>query len=63
MLITCKKTNLTKFCKIGKVKRIHRHPDTNELESIEISDGILCSVVIFSCGVIICDVTETGTSF
>ncbi|MFB5624871.1 MAG: PRC-barrel domain-containing protein, partial [Nitrosopumilus sp.] len=24
--------------KIGKVKRLHRNPDTNELESIEVSD-------------------------
>ncbi len=23
--------------KIGKVKRLHRNPDTNELESIEVS--------------------------
>ena len=26
--------------KIGKVKRLHRHPDTNELESIEVTDGL-----------------------
>jgi len=32
--------------KIGKVKRLHRHPDTNELESIEISDGLLHSKII-----------------
>lgn len=32
--------------KIGKVKRIHRHPDTNELESIEVSDGILHSKIL-----------------
>ncbi len=25
--------------KIGKVKRLHRNPDTAELESIEVSDG------------------------
>ena len=29
--------------KIGKVKRLHRHPDTNELESIEVSDGLMHS--------------------
>ena len=32
--------------KIGKVKRLHRKPDTNELESIEVSDGILSSKII-----------------
>jgi sporulation protein YlmC with PRC-barrel domain len=32
--------------KIGKVKRIHRHPDTNEVESIEISNGIMNSKII-----------------
>ena len=32
--------------KIGKVKRIHRHPDTNEIESIEIADGIMHSKII-----------------
>ena len=32
--------------KIGKVKRIHRHPDTNEIESIEITDGIVHSKII-----------------
>jgi len=32
--------------KIGKVKRLHRHPDTNELESIEVSDGIIHSKII-----------------
>ncbi|MDX1441392.1 MAG: PRC-barrel domain-containing protein [Nitrosopumilaceae archaeon] len=32
--------------KIGKVKRIHRHPDTNEIESIEISDGLVNSKII-----------------
>ena len=26
--------------KIGKVKRLHRNPDTNELETIEVSDGL-----------------------
>ena len=32
--------------KIGKVKRIHRNPDTNELESIEISDGLMHSKIL-----------------
>ena len=32
--------------KIGKVKRLHRHPDTNELESIEVSDGLLHSKIL-----------------
>ena len=32
--------------KIGKVKRIHRNPETNEIESLEISDGILHSKII-----------------
>ncbi len=32
--------------KIGKVKRIHRHPDTNEVESIEIADGIMHSKIL-----------------
>jgi len=32
--------------KIGKVKRIHRNPDTNELESIEVSDGFVHSKII-----------------
>jgi len=32
--------------KIGKVKKLHRHPDTNELESIEVSDGIIHSKVV-----------------
>jgi len=32
--------------KIGKVKRLHRHPDTNELESIEISDGLMHSKIL-----------------
>jgi len=27
--------------KIGKVKNIHRHPDTKEFESIEITDGLV----------------------
>jgi len=32
--------------KIGKVKRLHKHPDTNELESIEVSDGLIHSKII-----------------
>ena len=32
--------------KIGKVKRLHKNYDTNELDSIEISDGLLHSKVI-----------------
>ncbi|MFB5632212.1 MAG: PRC-barrel domain-containing protein [Nitrosopumilus sp.] len=32
--------------KIGKVKRLHRHPDTNELESIEVSDGLMHSKIL-----------------
>ena len=32
--------------KIGKVKHIHRHPDTNEIETIEVSDGLLNSKVL-----------------
>jgi len=32
--------------KIGKVKRLHRHPDTNELESIEVSDGLMRSKIL-----------------
>ena len=32
--------------KIGKIKRLHRHPDTNELESIEVSDGLMGSKII-----------------
>jgi len=32
--------------KIGKVKRLHRHPDTKGLESIEISDGIMHSKIL-----------------
>jgi len=32
--------------KIGKVKRLHRHPDTNELESVEISDGLMHSKIL-----------------
>ena len=32
--------------KIGKVKRLHRKPDTNELESIEISDGLMHTSIL-----------------
>jgi len=32
--------------KIGKVKRIHRHPETKEIESIEIADGIAHSKIV-----------------
>ncbi len=32
--------------KIGKVKRLHKNHDTNQLDSIEISDGILHSKVV-----------------
>lgn len=32
--------------KIGKVKRLHKHPDTKALESIEVSDGIMNSKII-----------------
>jgi len=32
--------------KIGKVKNIHRHPDTKEFESIEITDGLVHSKII-----------------
>lgn len=32
--------------KLGKVKRIHRNPETNEIESIEISDGLIHSKII-----------------
>ena len=32
--------------KIGKVKRLHRNPDTTELESIEITDGLLHSKIL-----------------
>ncbi|QLH10506.1 PRC-barrel domain-containing protein [Nitrosarchaeum sp. AC2] len=32
--------------KIGKVKRLHKNPDTHELESIEIGDGLLHSKII-----------------
>ena len=33
--------------KIAKVKSIHRHPDTKEFESIEISDGLVHSNLTF----------------
>jgi len=32
--------------KIGKVKRLHRNPETNELESIEITDGLIHSKIL-----------------
>ena len=32
--------------KIGKVKRIHRNPETNELESLEITDGLMHSKIL-----------------
>ena len=32
--------------KIGKIKRLHKHPDTNELESIEVSHGLMHSKII-----------------
>ena len=32
--------------KIGKVKRIQRHPDTNEIESIEVTDGFVNSKIL-----------------
>ncbi len=32
--------------KIGKVKRLHRNPDTNELESIEVTDGLMHSKIL-----------------
>ena len=32
--------------KIGKVKRLHRTPETNELESIEVTDGIMHSKIL-----------------
>ncbi len=32
--------------KIGKVKRLHRSPDTHELVSVEISDGLVHSKII-----------------
>ena len=32
--------------KIGKVKRLHKNPETHELESVEISDGIMHSKIL-----------------
>ena len=32
--------------KIGKVKQLHRHPDTNELESIEVTTGLMHSKIL-----------------
>ena len=32
--------------KIGKVKRLHKNSDTNELESIEVSDGLVHSKIL-----------------
>ena len=32
--------------KIGKIKRLHRNPRTNELESIEINDGLMHSKIL-----------------
>jgi len=32
--------------KIGKVKRLHRNPDTEELESIEVADGLMHSKIL-----------------
>ena len=32
--------------KIGKVKRLHKHPDTNELESIEVGYGLIHSKIL-----------------
>ena len=32
--------------KIGKVKRLHRNPDTNELESIEVGFGLMGSKIL-----------------
>lgn len=32
--------------KIGKVKHLHKNPDTHELESVEISDGLIHSKII-----------------
>jgi sporulation protein YlmC with PRC-barrel domain len=32
--------------KIGKVKKLHRNPDTAELESIEVTDGLMHSKII-----------------
>jgi len=32
--------------KIGKIKRLHKNPDTEELESIEVSDGLIGSKMV-----------------
>ncbi|MFB3048385.1 MAG: PRC-barrel domain-containing protein [Nitrosopumilaceae archaeon] len=32
--------------KLGKIKKLHRHPDTNQLETIEVSDGLIHSKVV-----------------
>ena len=32
--------------KIGKIKRLHRNPETSELESIEITDGLIHSKIL-----------------
>jgi sporulation protein YlmC with PRC-barrel domain len=32
--------------KIGKVKRLHKNPETKELESIEVSDGLMHSKIL-----------------
>ena len=32
--------------KIGKVKRLHKNSDTSELESIEVSDGLIHSKIL-----------------
>ena len=32
--------------KLGKVKRLHKHPDTGQLESIEISTGIMHTKIL-----------------
>ena len=34
------------YNKIGKVKRLHKNLETNELESIEISDGLIHSKIV-----------------
>ncbi len=32
--------------KLGKIKRLHKNPDTEELESIEVSDGLTHSKIV-----------------
>ena len=32
--------------KVGKIKRLHRNPDTGELDSIEVSDGLTHSKIL-----------------